>query len=191
MTQNNVGIYASQISGHLWAPNGAYDALATINVPSGGAATIEFSGIPQSYRTLQLRSIARDGGATNDLASFKIVFNGDTTTGYTRHFLIGNGSTASAGSNLTTGFAYNGQITQNGTAAGIFAATIMNIVDYASTSKHKTVSALGGGDLNGAGNILFASSLWQSTSGITSISITSSSSTNFAQYSQFALYGIK
>ena len=36
-----LGIWASQISGKLWAPAGAYDALATVTVPAGGASRSE------------------------------------------------------------------------------------------------------------------------------------------------------
>jgi len=54
-----LGIYASQITGHLnpFTPTGSYDALASYTVPSGGASTITFAGIPTGgqYTHLQLR----------------------------------------------------------------------------------------------------------------------------------------
>jgi hypothetical protein len=37
-----LGIIASQMSGHLFAPSGAYDSIATTTVGSGGAASITF-----------------------------------------------------------------------------------------------------------------------------------------------------
>ena len=62
MTQNNVGIYASQISGHLYGgPYGAYDSLATVTVPSGGVASVTFAGIPSGYQHLHI-----GGGARTD-----------------------------------------------------------------------------------------------------------------------------
>ena len=41
-----LGIMASQISGHLWQPEGAYDSLATVTVGATSVATIEIAGIP-------------------------------------------------------------------------------------------------------------------------------------------------
>ena len=63
MTPIIKGIVASGISGHLippYSPTGSYDALAVYTVPSGGASSIIFAGIPQSgYQHLQLRGIVR------------------------------------------------------------------------------------------------------------------------------------
>ena len=75
-----LGIWASQISGHLWAPEGAYDALATVSL-STTTASVTFSGIPSGYKHLQLRLIAR----TNRSASvdpMTLTFNNDTSGVY-------------------------------------------------------------------------------------------------------------
>jgi hypothetical protein len=40
-----LGIMASQISGHLWEPQGAYDALSTVTL-SANASSVSFTGIP-------------------------------------------------------------------------------------------------------------------------------------------------
>ena len=40
MTKLLPGVVASGISGNLWAPSGAYDSIATVNVGSGGASSI-------------------------------------------------------------------------------------------------------------------------------------------------------
>jgi hypothetical protein len=53
---------------------------------------------------------------------------------------------------------------------------------------------MGGVDYNSAspnGEIYFGSNLWLSTSAITSLVIVPRTGTNFVQYTQFALYGIK
>jgi len=72
-----------------------------------------------------------------------------------------------------------------------FYVQIMDVLDYADTNKNKTIRHLGGVDYNGSGGIYLASSLYSTTSAISSISITSNNGTNFSQYSSFALYGIK
>jgi hypothetical protein len=68
----------------------------------------------------------------------------------------------------------------------------MDILDYANTNKYKTVRTLSGYDLNNAtyGALRSYSGLWMNTNAITSIKFYADG-VNLAQYSQFALYGIK
>ena len=67
----------------------------------------------------------------------------------------------------------------------------MDILDYTNTNKNKTVRVLQGFDENGSGVVAFNSFLYSTnTNAITSLTLTSSG-TSFAQYSSFALYGIK
>jgi len=189
--QNNVGIYASQISGHLWAPNGAMDALATITVPSGGAASIAFTGIPQGYKHLQIRGIHRsDISSSGNNIGMYMRFNGDTASNYYWHELAGNGSSPMAYGQADTGINASPHGPRSGDTASAFNADIIDILDYASDSKFKTSRALVGDDLNGGGWIHLASGLWRSTAPVTSITFFLESS-NFAQYSQLALYGVK
>ena len=179
-----LGIWASQISGHLWAPEGAYDALATVTVGSGGASSITFTGIPSGYKHLQIRAICLNTGQ-DDLF---MAFNSDTTgANYDRHQMGGNGSSVYA--------YYNAGVNGGGGAIGVTSATapagnIIDILDYSSSVKNKTSRCLGGVDRNGSGNIQFYSQLWKSTSPVTSITF-STFTYPFSQYSQFALYGVK
>jgi predicted patatin/cPLA2 family phospholipase len=76
------------------------------------------------------------------------------------------------------------------TGANIFGAGVIDILDYANTNKYKTVRALSGHDNNGSGYVNFESGLWMSTSAITSIKLFTAGNV-YAQYTQFALYGIK
>lgn len=188
-----LGIWASQISGHLWSPAGAYDALATVTVPSGGAASVTFAGIPQGYKHLQIRGISKSTN-TGTQPVVWLNFNGDTGANYTRHEVIGYNSAASsygAGNNTWAGY-----FISTGTTglydANIFGAGIIDILDYANTSKNKTIKSLTGMDTNNIyGYVGLTSGVWLNTSAITSITLTSSASANIAQYSSFALYGIK
>jgi hypothetical protein len=75
-------------------------------------------------------------------------------------------------------------------AAPIFRASVLDILDYSNTNKYKTLRALDAGDSNGSGNMEILSNLWMNTAAITSITLTLDSG-NFTQYSSFALYGIK
>lgn len=184
MTPPILGIWASQISGHLWAPAGAYDALATVTVPSGGAASIDFVGIPSGYKHLQLRiTECHNGTGFNP----KVNFNSDTGANYSWHYILGNGTSASAAAGTSQTFMY----LNSNVAAPIMTPHIIDILDYANTSKNKTMRVLDGFDTNGSGSggyIDLWSGAWYSTNAITSITI---SGGTFGQYSQFALYGVK
>jgi hypothetical protein len=189
-----LGIMASQISGHLWAPSGAYDALATVTVPSGGVANVTFAGIPTGYKHLQIRSIARTANAAK-AEDVVAVFNADTGANYVQHLLVGNGSTAASyaatGQNFIKGVAY---ATGTTASSNIFGSGILDILDYANVNKNKTIRSLAGMDLNEASTfaqLQFWSGLWLNTSAITSITLKCSSGANISEFSSFALYGVK
>lgn len=186
MAQGDVGIYASQISGHLWAPNGAYDALATVTVGSAVSEVI-FSGIPQGYKHLQIRLIGRQSSGGTSIDNCTMQVNGVTSASYASHFLRGNGSTATG-----TGYANltNWSMTwwAPQTNSGAFGAGIIDILDYASNTKTKTFRGLSGVDCNGSGELTLASGLFNSTDPITSIRLFGAT---FGTNTQFALYGVK
>ena len=168
---------------------GSYDAIGTATVGSGGQSTITFSSIPGTYKHLQIRAIAKDSQASSS-HSLRIQFNSDTGSNYTYHAVIGDGSSASAGAltsqtNLFPGFV------MGTTGTNVFAVSIHDILDYANTNKYKVIRTLSGVDNNGSGNMGLFSGLWINTNAITSITILPAASTNFTQYSQFDLYGIK
>jgi hypothetical protein len=185
-----LGIWASQISGHLWAPEGAYDALATVTVPSGGAASISFVGIPSGYKHLQIRGIARSNRASTRDA-LKVTVNGNSSN-FTYHNLYGEGTTV-------VGQAYTSQaemvfndISGANATSGVFGVMVIDLLDYASTSKYKTIRALGGSDNNTSGLLGLNSGFYSgNTNAITSITLQAYIGTGLADYSQFALYGVK
>ena len=188
-----LGTIASGISGHLTPPDtGAMFPLGMVQVGSAGAANITFSSIPSTYKHLQIRGIARKNGSTNDSVGMLMTFNSDTTSSYNSHYLQGDGSSAvgySSGAsraNIDSLYFAGGGMTAN-----VFGAGVIDILDYANTNKYKTTRQLTGVNSNASSAInyiLLGSGLWRSTSAITSITLTGS---DFVQYSQFALYGIK
>ena len=182
-----LGILASQISGHLAAPN-SYESIATVTVGSGGAASATFSSIPATYSHLQIRGIIRQstGGFDQALAQF----NSDTGNNYARHALLGEGTTASAEATTSTNKVSFAAIAGGGQTASVFGVTVTDILDYTNTNKYTTTRSLGGVDDNGSGYIWFSSGLWMNTAAITTITITPGGG-NFVQYTQFALYGVR
>ena len=184
MTPPILGIWASQASGHLWAPAGAYDALATVTL-SGATSSITFAGIPSGYTHLQIRGLVLNTSGSNNMA---LQFNGSGGTAYSAHQVQGDGTTTYGNASTSSPYAYlEGLVTASTTAPFV---AIYDILDYANTSKYKTVRGLSGQDRIGAGTVQLTSGLWQSSLAITSINI-SSPGYNLGQYTTFALYGVK
>jgi hypothetical protein len=175
-----LGILASGISGNLWAPGKDYDSIATTTVGAGGVATITFSSIPSTYRHLQIRLLAKNADTGAQGAAVMSINGG---AGEARHEIYGTGSAVAASGVSGSLFVYIG-----GTAQ--FGVGIVDILDYLDTNKTKTTRALSGVDNNGSGIVAFTSNLETSQTAISSLTFTSNNG-NFAQYSSFALYGVK
>lgn len=178
--------YVSMLAGNSMYLPANYDSIATVTVGAGGAANIDFSSIPQTYKHLQLRLLTRNIGAEIVGEAYTTV-NG-ASTGYNNHTLLGNGSTASAGGNNYTNLMFMSKALGASASANAFGITIIDILDYSNTNKYKTLRTLSGGDSNGTGFVMLGSGLWQSTTGINQI--TYRNNYNLAQYSTAALYGI-
>ncbi len=177
------------INPFIYAGGGDFESIATVTVGSGGAANIEFTSIPGTYQHLQIRMIARS--TTSNASSYALLrFNGDTGANYAWHWLNGNGASAAASGSGGSTEGYVEEFTGNTATASIFGAAVIDILDYASTSKNKTVRALAGNDRNGSGRLYVYSDLWASTSAITTITLPVNSG-NWAQYTTAALYGVK
>lgn len=175
-----LGIFASQ--GRVAA--NSFESIATVTVGAGGQSSISFSSIPSTYKHLQIRGIVNIG------ADINIRFNGDTTSNYAFHFMYGAGSTPVSSGSTTQNYGYLGYGNFGGSTA--FTCVVADILDSSNTNKNKTVRSLTGVDGNTTGGgVMLASSLWQSSSAVSSITLYSKDSVNFGQYSQFALYGIK
>jgi hypothetical protein len=176
-----LGTVASQFSGKSFT---SFESISTATV--GSAGVVEFSSIPSTYKHLQIRYKAKVASQT---AAY-LRFNGDTGANYAWHYLDGNGTSATA-----AGYADQAQIgftpPDSGIGSSQFAVGVVDIVDYESTTKFKTVKTFCGYGLNGAGSdVALDSGLWRNTSAINSITITTFG-TNFSTGTNFALYGIK
>jgi hypothetical protein len=171
------------------APLGDFESIATVSVGAGGAANVEFTSIPGTYQHLQVRYIARGTNAAVDV-EHQCQINGATGSVYSYHIVYGDGaSTGSAASSSNTKIVLN-DFFGSTALASTYGVGVMDILDYANTNKYKTTRTLIGRDRNGAGIMLFHSGLYQSTNAITSLKFFPSTG-NFAQYTHFALYGIK
>ena len=119
--------------------------------------------------------------------------NGDTGSNYAWHYLRGNGTSAVVSGQATISWIrLDGAGVCAYTSSGIFGANIVDILDYASTSKNKTIRHFGGSDANTSGTqfrVSLSSGFINSTSTVTSVTILAGN-TAFAAGCTFALYGI-
>jgi hypothetical protein len=176
----------------------SFESIATVTVGAGGSSTLDFSSIASTYQHLQIRGIARSNRATYANDGIKITFNGSTTGNlYSDHSLWGDGATALALSDTSANYIYTvSTLSSSAGSNGAFAGFVLDVLDYASTSKYKTIRVIGGYDLNGTiagygGYAGISSGLWQSTNAISSISFAPNFGTSFNQYTTVALYGVK
>jgi len=185
-----LGIMASQISGHLSTVS--YDSIATLN-GTGSSGTITFSSIPATYKHLQLRFLLKGTSSSGGYpTSFNFYVNSDNTSAnYYHHALNGSGATAT-----TSAGAGNSDLIYAPGSSGltdIYAAGIVDILDYTNTNKYKTFRSINGLDANGSGYTRFTSLLWKNTNAISSITFLSDPTYigNWTTNSKIALYGIK
>jgi hypothetical protein len=161
-----------------------YESIASSTL-SGGETSVTFSSIPSTYKHLQIRWNALNSSANADIA-FRL--NSDTGNNYTFHGVEANGTTIS-GSNKGTSLseAYVGIGSGVSSVPGV---GVLDLLDYTSTNKYKTIKSFFGYDSNGSGYTIFRSSLWLDTSAVNTISVRVTPGT-FSQYTSFALYGVK
>ena len=189
MSPSNIGIYASQISGHLYS--NSYESISTVTVGSGGAATITFSSIPQTYKHLQIRASAKSSGPTNGENTYLYFNNTSNGTNYAYHVMRANYGTATA-SSATSSRLFANVGTPN--ATNNFGIYLIDVLDYTNTTNNKTLKSFYGYSQNVAqttstGVTAYSDLTYINTSAITQIDI--DLAYNFSQYSTFSLYGIK
>jgi hypothetical protein len=172
---------------------GSYELIST-QILTTTAASVTFSSIPSTYKHLQIRMNVADG----DLGSTKgmfMKFNNDSGTNYRFHRLYGTGSVVES-SDSGAGFTYiHLQQSMMGDVNNAFAPQILDILDYASTTKYKTARLLGGfNGSSGNNRITLQSALWTSTAALSTILIepqNTDGSPIFKSGSRFSIYGIK
>jgi hypothetical protein len=170
----------------------SFESIASFSPTSGTSVT--FSSIPSTYKSLQLRITGRsDTGGFN--VGWNVQLNGATGSVYTLHELYTDGSTVYSFGNATG--TYNSgpyfEVFGSSAASNILGVAIVDIIDYASTTKNKIMRMLAGSNRNGAGGtstLALKSSLWTSTDAISSITIYGGGG-NLISGTSIALYGIK
>jgi hypothetical protein len=120
----------------------------------------------------------------------------DTGSNYNWHSLGGDGVSAFGYTpGPTLNYIQAVSSVQGSGLSNAFGVGVIDILDYANTSKNKTVRILTGSEVNSYSDgdyfVGLNSGAWFSTSAIDRIKLYPNSVGNLAQYSSFALYGVK
>jgi hypothetical protein len=170
----------------------SYESIATATA-SGSLNSITFSSIPGTYTHLQLRGISGTTSSSTDVGYIQLLLNSDSGTNYSRHQLYGTTSVIySYGAADNPQYVF-GSSYRFATASSIASPAIIDVLDYANTNKYKTLRSLSGTSSNTTGTSMVGmfSTVWRSTSAITSITIKVDSGITLQNGTTFALYGIK
>jgi len=152
-----------------------YDSIATTTL-SSNQTSVTFNSISGSYTDLVLVVSAKFSANPSYSG---IIFNGDSGSNYSSVFMRGNGSAASAGSNVNAG-----QIS-SGSYSSDFTSEMFHINSYSITTNYKTVLYRA----NQINDTFGRAGMWRSNSAITSITYQIDTG-NILAGSIFTLYGI-
>jgi hypothetical protein len=175
-----LGVFASSVQKAIES----FDSIATQTLASN-TTNITFSSIPSTYKDLHLRYVAKN--VNSGLTDVGLTFNDDGGGNYSKSWIFsfdgagpyesGNDSAISLGYTV-------------GNDTSVYGAGLIDIPDYAVTTKNKTITYLTGNEKS-SGNtttLIIGAGQWRNTAAISSITI---SCATFATGSRFELYGIK
>jgi hypothetical protein len=159
--------------------------ISTQTVGAGGAASISFTSIPQTYTDLIIKF---SGRSTQSSTVIEMTFNGSATS-YENKRMYGTGTSVASDSNNTT-FISNLGNNDTGFTSNTFGSLDAYIANYTS-SNYKSITGDGVSETqNATAYMLMGAGLWSNTAAITSITLTQTGA-NLTQYSTASLYGVK
>jgi hypothetical protein len=189
---NGSSAASGNASGTVIQPT-SFESIATFTA-NGTVTTYTFSSIPSTYKSLQLRYTAREIGVGTGTNPINITFNGETNVYYSSHYLraLGSSGVQSSGADTVGNIQLPNTVGQGSSLANTFGVGIIDIIDYASTTKNKTLRAFNGFNQNSATNgnvVTLNSGVYRLTTAVTSITLTFVGAVDTG--SVLALYGIK
>ena len=160
--------------------------IQTVTVGSGGAASISFTSIPQTYTDLKLVHSIRVNRSGANADNVSLGFNSQITN-FTAEFVYGNGASAVSGTDNRNA----GLVPATTATASVFGNNEIYIPNYTSANhKHYSVEGVSENDATTA-YIVMTKGVWADTAAITGITLTSQNGTGFDEFSSATLYGIK
>lgn len=165
-----------------------YACLSEITVGAGGAATINFTSIPQTYTDLMVKLSGRSSTGFNAGDTY-ITFNGSSTSYVGRYLMKDSSDPAPVSSTSATNRFLLGFIPATQATASTFGSIEIYLPNY-TLSNNKPISVDSATENNGTIQWLYlGAGLWSNSSAINQLTLTDASGT-FAQHSTATLYGI-
>lgn len=187
-----IGVIDSGKSGHL-TPASGYYSIAT-GYGTGSSTTVNFTSIPNTYKHLQIIATCKSTSNANDWDAFIMRINSDSgASSYitAQYFYYVGANVAQYGVINPYDRMIPAYLPFDGSSIGTatVGCAVITIMDYADTTKFKSVLGMGGNNWgNGTGMVNWSGSIWQSTNAITSIQIGTQAG-NLANGSVVGLYG--
>lgn len=164
-----------------------YEPIATQTL-SSDTGIVTFSSIPQTYTDLIFVVSAKASSSSYDISALRV---NSVTSGYSKTYIEGSGSSATAGRgsaeiSLRAGYLPGTSYTSE------FSLDIYNFMDYTNTTKYKTVLCrCNAYNTSTNFNTQAQVSMIPTTSAITQITLQTANGANLKTGSTFTLYGVK
>jgi hypothetical protein len=161
-----------------------FKKIQTVTVGAGGAATIDFTSIPQTFTDLKVVYSIRTSYA-GTVEQLNLSLN-TLTTNFSGRYIQGSGSAVFGG----TLARYAGNAVGANATASVFGNTELYIPNYTSANnKSFSIDFVTENNATAADAGLIAG-LWSNTAAITGITLTPASGGTIQQYSTATLYGV-
>ena len=159
-----------------------YNLISTVTVGAGGAASIAFTSIPQTYTDLKILLSLRSNRA--DVDDVLLVKPNNSSSSLTYRYIRGSGSSIES-SNVNRAY-----IAANTLTANVFSSNEIYIPNYTGNT-HKSFLIDSVTENNSATAYMSLQSvLWSVSDAITSVVFVVVYGSLFLQYSSASLYGI-
>jgi hypothetical protein len=169
---------------------GAMVPIASVTVKSATDTSMGFTGIPQIYKDLYCVITSRRSDAVTEGTQFLYTGYSGTIASTTK--LYGDGASVTSSRVTAQNAGFIGAYPGASSTAGIFGTQVLHILDYANTSRFKSIICRTASDRNGAGQSELSVTLFRDTGGLTSFGVsTYNASVFYVPGSTMTLYGIK
>jgi hypothetical protein len=171
-------------------PNPTYKLIGSVTVGAGGAASMEFTSIPQTYSDLVLK-VSNRNNASATIRNSNLRINNNSSNIYYQRVVDSSsgGNYATANSAADPTIYWSGLTNDTNSTAGAFSSIEIYFPDYTNTSYSKTISAQSVAEnMATFGQIRFSGMIASTANAITSIQVIGENT--FLQNSTAHLYGI-
>jgi len=167
------------------------EAIDTVYLEAD-AASVTFSSVPSTYHNLEIRCSMRSRyNTTNSYDTLYIQLNNISTGYYTYHQHYASQSSVAGGGAAGANGSYLPFASTESTEGEMYGCAVVDMVDYTSTSKFKTVQSLTQTAELGvpASYVVSNSGLFYSTAAVTTIKLVPYSGNNLVRGTVISLYG--